>query len=382
MGNINSKSRKIEVNGESYKVGRVLGKGSFGKVYVLLRKDPQTKVLKTLAMKQMDKRMIIEKNVVKNILSEKSLLIELSGSSFILHILRTFQTEDDLCMIMPYMAGGDLRYHLISLHRFTEDQVRFYASQMVLGLECLHKNGIIHRDVKPDNLLVDEEGYCYIADLNVSIKAESVNKRAGTSKYMAPEVVSHQTYSFNVDWWSMGITLYELLTGKVPFDDNDAILKGELTFSRRVNMSDNAISLIKGLLNRDTEARLGAKEIKAHPFFEGVDWERLHLKQLKAPYIPDKTKAHCTPDPEFEEVFGSGKKKTWKLNAEQQTLFEGWDWEVSPSQSHSSPAFHLELSSSTDETIENQQISTRSPPQKSFSPLKKSDAGLRSSDSL
>eukprot|EP01103_Thecamoeba_quadrilineata_P018254 TRINITY_DN686_c0_g1_i2.p1 TRINITY_DN686_c0_g1~~TRINITY_DN686_c0_g1_i2.p1 ORF type:complete len:311 (-),score=58.62 TRINITY_DN686_c0_g1_i2:432-1364(-) len=281
-----SRSRAVEVHGERYKIGRVLGKGSFGKVFVLLRKDPQTRTLKILAMKQMDKRAIIERNVIDNMLNEKVLLIELKDSPFILQVLRTFQTEDDLCMIMPYMAGGDLRYHLITHNRFQEDQVRFYASQIVLGIECLHKNGIIHRDIKPDNLLVDEEGYCYIADLNVSIKAEEVNNRAGTSRYMAPEVISQKTYTSKADWWSLGITLYELLSGRVPFEDANGICCSTLLFPRRIQFSDQAKSLLRGLLEKFPEKRIDVDEIKAHPFFQGVDWENLPQKTAKAPFIP------------------------------------------------------------------------------------------------
>eukprot|EP01103_Thecamoeba_quadrilineata_P015378 TRINITY_DN4841_c0_g1_i2.p1 TRINITY_DN4841_c0_g1~~TRINITY_DN4841_c0_g1_i2.p1 ORF type:complete len:295 (-),score=43.41 TRINITY_DN4841_c0_g1_i2:135-1019(-) len=281
-----SRSRIIEVNGEKYKIGRVLGKGSYGKVYVLLRKDPLTNTLKTLAMKQMDKRVIIDKNVVDNILNEKNLLREVRGSAFVLHIYKTFQTEDDLCMIMPYMAGGDLRYHLLNHHRFPEEQVRFYASQIVLGIEGLHKFGVIHRDIKPDNLLVDEDGYCYIADLNVSIKAVTVNTRTGTSRYMAPEVINHQNYTDKVDWWSLGVTLFELLSGRPPFEDANAICHDNLVFPRRQQLSDDAKSLLRGLLDRNPEKRFGSEELKVHPFFSGIDWEGLPSKTVKPPFIP------------------------------------------------------------------------------------------------
>eukprot|EP01103_Thecamoeba_quadrilineata_P019467 TRINITY_DN789_c1_g1_i5.p1 TRINITY_DN789_c1_g1~~TRINITY_DN789_c1_g1_i5.p1 ORF type:complete len:227 (-),score=25.56 TRINITY_DN789_c1_g1_i5:907-1587(-) len=200
-------------------------------------------------MKQMEKKMIIKDNVVKNIFYEKKLLVTLVNAPFIVHLIYAFQTSEDLCMVVDFMSGGDLRYHLSRIQKFPEDHVRFYASQMVLALEHLHGRGIVHRDIKPDNLLLDEKGYCHLADFNISAKSikNGLTGRSGTPRYMAPEIYLKKHYYEYVDLWSLGITLFEMFFGHTPFANNEEeITTKPLVFSTSANISEEAKSMIEG----------------------------------------------------------------------------------------------------------------------------------------
>eukprot|EP01102_Stenamoeba_stenopodia_P015143 TRINITY_DN5130_c0_g1_i2.p1 TRINITY_DN5130_c0_g1~~TRINITY_DN5130_c0_g1_i2.p1 ORF type:complete len:442 (-),score=72.81 TRINITY_DN5130_c0_g1_i2:128-1453(-) len=197
---------------------------------------------------------------------------------------------------------------------------------MVLALEFLHSKGYIHRDIKPDNLLLDGDGYCYLIDFNVSIKAETSRRKAGTGKYMAPELVSDKEYDKGVDWWSFGVTLFEIYYNESPFEnENEAV-------SKNINIpalsgSAEFKDLIAGILQKDPAKRFKCEQIKAHPFFKKINWADILEKRVKAPYVPDPEKAHCSPDHEFEEVFGGAKRKKEKLTEADQALFSSWDWE-------------------------------------------------------
>ncbi|KAI8833533.1 kinase-like domain-containing protein, partial [Chytridium lagenaria] len=197
---------------------------------------------------------------------------------------------------------------------FEEDRARFYTAELLCALDCLHTFDIIYRDLKPENILLDFSGHIALCDfglckLNMK-EGNKTNTFCGTPEYLAPEVLIGQGYTKAVDWWTLGILLYEMLTGLPPFYDENVnemykkILKDELRFPEEV--SPTAKDLLKGLLNRDPNQRLGhknAEEIKRHPFFAEINWQKLMARKYAPPFRPDVASATDTSN--FDEEFTS-----------------------------------------------------------------------------
>ncbi|KAG1147314.1 hypothetical protein G6F37_011668 [Rhizopus arrhizus] len=227
-----------------------------------------------------------------------------------------FQDDENLFMILDLMLGGDLRFHLDRLGVMPEEYVRFYAAEIALGLNYLHSLNIIHRDLKPDNILLDERGHAHLTDFNIAttiLGSKPLTSVAGSFAYIAPEILLKRGYLTSVDWWSMGVVCYELLFGKRPFrgKSNDAlqqsILHDKLAFPSQHKVSAQAIDFIKSLLTRDVNARIGVgkqgfSRLTSHPWFTGLDWEKLSLKEIDPPFIPDNKKANFDPTHELEEI--------------------------------------------------------------------------------
>jgi len=197
---------------------------------------------------------------------------------FLVNLKFTFQTKNDLCMILDFMTGGDLRFHLMKDKKFSMERVKFYSTQLVLCVSYLHEKHIIHRDIKPENLLLDDLGYCHITDFNVSKRIpddKPLRGVAGTVSYMAPEVINKEKYGTSVDWWSVGVVLYEFASGKNPFpgsreEKKDAIVKLNIKYSS--HWPEQFVNLLKGLMITSNE-RLNETQIKNHPFFSDVNWD-------------------------------------------------------------------------------------------------------------
>jgi serine/threonine protein kinase len=200
-------------------------------------------------------------------------------------------------MILDYINGGELFFHLKKEGRFPENRVRFYAAEIVCALAHLHSLGIVYRDLKPENILLNSEGHITITDFGLSkqIDEGGTHTFCGTPEYLAPEVLKGQGHGMAVDWWSLGTLIYEMLTGLPPFYSQNInimyqkILNGELRFPSYV--SSEAQSLLEGLLTRDVDKRLGSGadgsfDIKKHVFFTGIDWEKLERKEIEPPFRP------------------------------------------------------------------------------------------------
>ena len=249
-------------------------------------------------MKSLKKDVLLDQDQVESTLLEKKILESLDHP-FLVGMVFCFQTEERIYFIMPFIRGGELFQHLRNFRFFDEEKVKFYAAIIGMGLEHIHSRGIIYRDIKPENILMDENGYLKIADFGMA-KILNQNEKAtsfcGTPEYLAPEIITGEGHNAAADWWSFGILIYEMLCGIPPFycDNTEKmyglITRAELRFPKKINISDTAKALITKLLVKNQDLRLGSKggfeEIKKHPFFEGMDFEALYNQKVTPPFKP------------------------------------------------------------------------------------------------
>lgn len=282
-------SKKVCI--DDFDLLKVIGKGSFGKVMMVRKKDDNM----IYAMKVLRKEAIIARKQVAHTKAEKSILQKIYHP-FIVKLNYAFQTDEKLYMVLDYVNGGELFFHLKKEVKFSEERVRFYAAEIALALNHLHSLDIVYRDLKPENILLDSDGHICITDFGLSKEISpdaGTHTFCGTPEYLAPEVLKGQGHNCAVDWWSLGTLIYEMLSGLPPFYSQNInimyqkILNGELRFPSY--FSPAAQSLLEGFLDRDPEKRLGMDfaAVKAHPFFAGIDWDRLYDKDITPPFKPD-----------------------------------------------------------------------------------------------
>ncbi|KAJ0175904.1 hypothetical protein K1T71_008078 [Dendrolimus kikuchii] len=279
---------------EKFEFVKVLGKGTFGKV-VLSREKGTGKLY---AMKILKKHLIIQKDEVAHTITENHVLKK-TKHPFLTALRYSFQTADRVCFVMEYANGGELFFHLSRERAFSEERTRFYGAEIVSALGYLHAEGIIYRDLKLENLLLDKDGHIKIADFGlckVDITYGRTTKTfCGTPEYLAPEVLEDTDYGPAVDWWGTGVVLYEMACGRLPFYNRDhdvlfsLIVSEEVRFPRSVSAACRA--LLAGLLTKDPAARLGAGpddalDIMAHPFFAAINWADLVAKKIAPPFKP------------------------------------------------------------------------------------------------
>ncbi|KAL7754002.1 Serine/threonine-protein kinase [Sorochytrium milnesiophthora] len=286
---ISIKQAKSTIGIEDFDLLTVVGKGSFGKVMQVKKKDTG----RVYAMKILKKSHLISKDEVSHTLSERNVLRQLQHP-FIVNLKFAFQNEHKLYFVLPFINGGELFKHLSNEERFSEERARFYAAELATALEFLHSYNIIYRDLKPENILLDFSGHIALCDfglckLNMGEGART-NTFCGTPEYLAGEVLLGNGYTKAVDWWTLGILLYEMLTGLPPFYDENVnemyrkILYAPLVWPPAI--SPTARSLLSGLIDRDPERRIGAAEVKAHPFFASIDWVQLVARKVTPPFKP------------------------------------------------------------------------------------------------
>ncbi|XP_062846959.1 serine/threonine-protein kinase N1b [Trichomycterus rosablanca] len=279
---------------QDFRLVAVLGRGHFGKVLLSEHSGNQ------YAIKALKKGDIIARDEVESLMCEKRIFEVVTDSHhpFLVNLFACFQTPEHVCFVMEYTAGGDLMMH-IHADVFSEPRSMFYSACVVLGLQFLHDNKIVYRDLKLDNLLLDTEGYVKIADFGLCKEGMGYEDRTstfcGTPEFLAPEVLTDTSYTRAVDWWGLGVLIYEMLVGESPFpgDDEeevfDSIVNDEVRYPRF--LSSEAIGLMRRLLRRNPERRLGsscqdAEEVKKQPFFRNMDWEALLKKKVVPPFVP------------------------------------------------------------------------------------------------
>ena len=244
-------------------------------------------------MKSLKKDILLDEDQVESTLLEKKILQNINHP-FLVGMDFCFQTEERVYFVLPFLRGGELFNHLRKSRFFPENKVRFYASIIGLALDYLHKNGIIYRDIKPENILLDEDGYLKLIDFGMAkiLKDdEKANSFCGTPEYLAPEIITGEGHNRMADWWSYGILLYEMLFGVPPFFCDNIekmyllIIKAELKFPQKLKISEEAKDLLIKLLVKNQKERFGVnggfEEIKKHPFFKGMDFKALEEKKLK-----------------------------------------------------------------------------------------------------
>jgi serine/threonine protein kinase len=273
---------------------KLIGKGAFGSVYIVKNKINQ----EYYAMKVISKKLLKKKNNISYMKSERDILTKISHP-FIVALHYAFQTQSKLFLIMEFLGGGELFYHLRRNGLILESQARIYFAEMILAIEFLHSVGVIHRDLKPENVLLKLNGHVCITDFGLAKEiGDGLTTRTlcGTSEYMAPEMLTRNGYGKAVDWWSLGALFYEMLVGKPPFLGKDQKELDRKIICEKLSLpsflTSTCHSLLKGMIERDVSKRLGASKstmfsiggvaaLKQHPFFDGLIW--LDILQLQCP---------------------------------------------------------------------------------------------------
>lgn len=287
---------------EDFELLRVIGRGSYAKVLMVeLKKTKQV-----YAMKVIKKEMFInnENEDLAWVQTEKRVFEQASNYPFLVGLHSCFQNRSRLFFVIEFVRGGDLMYHMQRRRKLNEPEAQFYTAEISLALDFLHMRGIIYRDLKLDNVLLDHEGHIKLTDYGMCKEGirdgEKTSTFCGTPNYISPELLRGEQYDFCVDWWALGVLLYEMLAGQSPFEtpdahqDEDALFQTILEKTIRIprSLSVRAQNILKAFLKKNPTERLGCdpnkgfKEIQTNDFFRGIDWAKLERRQVEPPYKP------------------------------------------------------------------------------------------------
>eukprot|EP00004_Rigifila_ramosa_P024512 TRINITY_DN712_c0_g1_i1.p1 TRINITY_DN712_c0_g1~~TRINITY_DN712_c0_g1_i1.p1 ORF type:complete len:486 (+),score=129.97 TRINITY_DN712_c0_g1_i1:59-1459(+) len=328
-----------KISMDDFETLKVLGKGGFGKVMLVKKKDTD----RLYAMKVIRKEHVVRRQEIDHTLAEKHVLSKISHP-YIIALKYAFQTEDKLYLVLDYINGGELFYHLQRERKFAVNRAKFYAAEIVLCLSYLHELGIIYRDLKPENLLLDGMGHVCMTDFGLCKEGlgigETTNTFCGSLEYLAPEVLDTAAggYTTSVDWWSLGILLYEMMAGLPPFYHQDQNLMAKKILSQELVFPDffpeDAKDLLRKFIDRDPARRLQkAEDIKKHPFFAVIDWDALYNRKIDAPFKPLVSgEADVSNfDPEFTSEAAVDSYVESSLSKSIQDNFQGFTY-VAPSE--------------------------------------------------
>ena len=278
----------------------VIGKGGFGKVWRVRYRRTQ----EIFALKEMSKRKILDKKSEYSINNERVFLSKLRHP-FLVNMHYAFQDTDNLYLVIDILNGGDLRFHCSRYRKFSEEQTRFFVACMVHALSYVHANNVIHRDVKPENLILDDKGYVHLTDFGIAKenKGDNSSETSGTPGYMSPEVILGIGHSFSVDYYAIGVIGFEFMTGKRPYIGKTRREIKEQMFKKQARLTKkkmekewslDSMDFINRLIERKPELRLGSKngiqELKDHFWLRYYPWKELEKKTLPGPFIPEKRK--------------------------------------------------------------------------------------------
>ena len=322
------KSRKKQTI-RDYESLKIIGRGGFGEVHVCR----EIKTGKIVAIKKIKKDLLAQKNQIIHVKNEQLFMSKVK-SPWIVELKASFQEGDYLYLVMEFLPGGDFMNLLIKKDKLNEDEAKFYLAEIILAVESIHKVDCIHRDIKPDNILIDKNGHIKLSDfglIKVSEKlyekntAKDVNFNqkklthkkmdsvVGTAYYVAPEVLIKKGYGKEIDWWSVGVIFFEMLVGYAPFcaETTQEVcshvihFKDYLQVPKEIVLSKEALDLINKMINEPVKrlGKNGADEIKVHPFFKGIDWENIR-NTMKPPFIPEIENDYDTKyfDNTFDEI--------------------------------------------------------------------------------
>ncbi|XP_026134914.1 protein kinase C epsilon type-like [Carassius auratus] len=293
----NGEAKTKRMTLEDFSFIKVLGKGSFGKVMLAELRGTD----EVYAVKVLKKDVILQDDDVDCTMTEKRILGLARKHPYLTQLYCCFQTKDRLFFVMDYVNGGDLMFQIQRSRKFDEARSRFYAAEVTSALMFLHQHGVIYRDLKLDNILLDAEGHCKLADFGMCkegiLGGITTTTFCGTPDYIAPEILQELEYGPSVDWWALGVLLYEMMAGQPPFEaDNEddlfeSILHDDVLYP--VWLSKEAVSILKAFMTKSPSKRLGCvvsqreeEAIKVHPFFRDIDWVLLEQKKIKPPFKP------------------------------------------------------------------------------------------------
>jgi hypothetical protein len=285
-----------ELTIDDFTLVNLLGQGAVGNVWYAVKQDTQ----QTFAVKIFDRHHIIGSSSVGRVLAEREIMTMLEHP-FVITLHFAFQDDARIFFVVDYLSGGDFFRLMKQIpdRRMSEEATMFYAAEIMLALEYLHQNNIFVRDLKPENILLSAEGhirvYFGLASCNTDITVDTTHTTVcGTPEYMAPEVIREEGHGRPVDYWALGIIIYEMIVGKTPWSEMDmtdmfiSVLTKPVPFPKYV--SNSAKHLIEGLMSKDPNTRMGvngADEVKNHPFFKTVNWGKIGAEQCKPPFIPE-----------------------------------------------------------------------------------------------
>ncbi|XP_076841794.1 protein kinase C eta type [Brachyhypopomus gauderio] len=276
---------------------QVLGKGSFGKV-MLARLNTSEHVF---AIKVLKKDIILQDDDVECTMTEKRVLTLARTHPYLTQLYCSFQTPERLFFVMEFVNGGDLMFHIQKSRKFEENRARFYTAEITSALIFLHSKGIIYRDLKLDNVLLDKDGHCKLADFGMCkegiFEGTATGTFCGTPDYIAPEILQEMLYGPSVDWWALGVLLYEMLSGHAPFEAEneddlfECILNEDIVYASW--LSATSVDILKALLTKNPSRRLGCvateggeSAVSSHTFFNDIDWDKLNRRELEPPFKP------------------------------------------------------------------------------------------------
>lgn len=332
---------------DDFELIRVIGRGSYAKVLMVELK--RTK--RVYAMKVIKKALVTDDEDIDWVQTEKHVFETASNHPFLVGLHSCFQTPSRLFFVIEFVRGGDLMFHMQRQRRLPEEHARFYAAEISLALHFLHERGVIYRDLKLDNVLLDHEGHIKLTDYGMCKEGvrpgDTTSTFCGTPNYIAPEILRGEEYGFSVDWWALGVLTYEMLAGRSPFDiaqaaDNpdqntedylfQVILEKTIRIPR--SLSVKAASVLKGFLNKNPAERLGCGDsgfldIVSHPFFKSIEWEMLEQKQVVPPFKPrlegERDLANFPPEFTDEPVHLTPDNDTVIADIDQ-SEFEGFEY--------------------------------------------------------
>ena len=321
-----TKFANSRLHADDFMVMANIGQGSFGVVSLVQHRKSK----EIYAMKCINKTHLYQTKSVRTVLTERQILQKIyDGNPFLIKMEFAFQNATDFYIGLEYAPGGDMRRLLTKLKRISIPDVRVYLSEVAICLNYLHKHKILYRDLKPENILITASGHIKLADFGLS-KELNINKTStfcGTLSYLAPEIVSHHNYSYEADWYQLGVIAYELSFGKVPFDDDNRKKTMELIVGEDPVFPNGAdpvlVDLIKCLLEKDPTKRMNFESLQNHPFFNNFSFSDVEEKKIAPSFIPSI--CHPADTRYFSAQFDSETTEN-EITTDDLNLFKGFSF--------------------------------------------------------